>query len=67
MGVILLAIVVTTSDRQGRAKMRQPSNREWGTVIQGVNLYGWAILLFIVISGKNYLASWYRDSLLPAD
>jgi hypothetical protein len=30
-------------------------------------LYGWAISLFIVISGKNYLASWYRDSPLPAD
>jgi hypothetical protein len=67
MGVILSAIVVTTSDRQGRAKMRQPGNREWGTVIQGVNSYSWAIPPFIVVSGKNHLASWYRDSPLPAD
>jgi hypothetical protein len=28
MGVILSAMVVTTSDRQGRAKMKQPGNRE---------------------------------------
>jgi hypothetical protein len=28
IGVISSAIVVTTSDRQGRAKMKQPGNRE---------------------------------------
>jgi hypothetical protein len=28
IGVILLAIVVITSDRQERAKMKQPGNRE---------------------------------------
>jgi hypothetical protein len=67
MGVILSAIMITTSDRQGRAKMKQPGNREWSTVIQGVNLYDWAILLFIIVSGKNHLASWYRDSPLPAN
>jgi hypothetical protein len=36
-------------------------------VIQGVNLYGWVIPLFIIVSSKNHLTSWYRDSLLPAD
>jgi hypothetical protein len=48
-------MVVTTSDRQGRAKMKQSGNQEWATVIQGINLYDWAMLLFIIISGKNYL------------
>jgi hypothetical protein len=33
MGVILSAIVVIILDRQGRAKIRQSGNREWGTVI----------------------------------
>jgi hypothetical protein len=28
IGVILSAMMVTTSDRQGRAKMKQPGNRE---------------------------------------
>jgi hypothetical protein len=67
MGVILSAMVVTTLDRQGRAKMKQPGNREWATVIQGVNLYGWAMPLFIIVSGKNHLASWYRNTTLPDD
>jgi hypothetical protein len=40
IGVISSAIVVTTSDRQGRAKIKQPGNWEWSTVIQGVNSYG---------------------------
>jgi hypothetical protein len=39
MEVILSAIIVTILDRQRRAKMKQPGNREWATVIQGVNLY----------------------------
>jgi hypothetical protein len=33
IGVISSAIVVTTSDRQRRAKIKQPGNREWGTII----------------------------------
>ena len=33
MGVLLTAIVVTSSQRSGRAKAKQPGNREWVTVI----------------------------------
>jgi hypothetical protein len=65
MGVISSAIVVTSSDGRGKAKMVQPGNREWVTVIQGVNSYGWAIPPFIVVAGKNHLASRYADSPLP--
>jgi hypothetical protein len=32
------------------------------TVIQGVNSQGWAVPLFIVVAGKNHLASWYQNS-----
>ncbi len=67
MGVILTAMVVTSSERRGRAKSKQPGNREWATVIQGVNATGWAILLFIIVKGKHYLSSWYENSLLPKD
>lgn len=35
MGVISSAMVITTSDGRGKAKMMQPGNREWATVIQG--------------------------------
>ena len=40
MGIIFAGMVVTTSDGRGKAKLAQPSNREWATVIQGVNTLG---------------------------
>jgi hypothetical protein len=33
MGIIFAGIVVTTSDSLGKAKLAQPSNREWAIVI----------------------------------
>jgi hypothetical protein len=67
MGVILPGIVVTQADRRGKPKMAQPGNREWVTVIQGVNSQGWAIPPFLVIAGKNHLANWYQDREIPPD
>jgi hypothetical protein len=40
MGVISTGAVVTTSERRGQPKAVQPGNREWTTVIQGVNAKG---------------------------
>ena len=57
MGVISTAIVIISSDRQARAKKVQPGNREWVTVIQGVSSQGWAMPPFVIIAGKNHLAS----------
>ncbi|KFZ19968.1 hypothetical protein V501_00378 [Pseudogymnoascus sp. VKM F-4519 (FW-2642)] len=62
MGVISTAMVVTSSDRRAKAKMVQPGNQEWVTVIQGVNSQGWTVPPFIIIAGKNHLASWYENS-----
>jgi hypothetical protein len=67
MGVISSAMVVTTSDGRGKAKMMQPGNREWATVIQGVNSGGWAIPPFIIVAGQYHLSTWYRDSPLPSN
>ena len=33
MGIISAGMVVTTSDGRGKAKLAQPGNREWATVI----------------------------------
>jgi hypothetical protein len=44
MGQISHGAVVTASDQQGRPKTVQPGNREWTTVIQGINAKGWAML-----------------------
>ena len=67
MGQISSAMVVTSSEGRGKVKMVQPGNREWATVIQGVNSYGWAMPPFIVVAGKHHLTSWYRDSPLPSE
>jgi hypothetical protein len=66
MGVIFPGMVVTTSDGRGKAKLAQPGNREWATVIQGVNALGWAILPFIILAAQYHLANWYRECNLPS-
>jgi hypothetical protein len=67
MGMICPGMVVTTSDGFGRAKLAQPGNREWATVIQGVNALGWAIPPFIILAAQYHLANWYTECNLPAD
>jgi hypothetical protein len=37
MDQITALMVVISSDRKGKPKLAQPGNREWATVIQGVN------------------------------
>ena len=67
MGIISTGMVVTNSGKRERPKAAQQGNREWVTVIQGVNSQGWAIPPFIIVAGKFHLASWYEDSQLPKD
>lgn len=66
MGVISTATVVTSSHGRATGKKVQPGNREWATV-QGVNSQGWALPPFIIVAGKNHLASWYENSGFPPD
>lgn len=66
MGMIATAKVVTGVESRNRPKAAQPGNREWVTVIQGVNSQGWAIPPFIILSGQYHLSAWYTDDeLLP--
>jgi hypothetical protein len=67
MGIIFAGMVVTTSDGRSKAKLAQPGNREWATVIQGVNALGWAIPPFIILAAQYHLANWYTECNLPAD
>ncbi|EAQ88886.1 hypothetical protein CHGG_05505 [Chaetomium globosum CBS 148.51] len=67
MGIIFAGMVVTTSDGRSKAKLAQPGNREWATVIQGVNALGWAIPPFIILAAQYHLANWYRECNLPLD
>lgn len=57
MGMIFACMVVTTSDGRSKAKLAQPGNHEWATVIQGVNAQGWAIPPFI-LAARYHLANW---------
>ena len=67
MGFITTGMVITSSDRIGKAKAIQPGNREWVTVIQAVNSLGSIVPPYIVVKGQNHLAPWYEDERLPAD
>jgi hypothetical protein len=67
MGQISSGSVVTHSDRRGRPKSIQPGNREWVTVIQGINAMGGAIPPFIIFGGKHHLSAWYKEESLPSD
>ena len=60
MGVAATSKVVISSDTVGRAVLIQPGNREWVTVIEGVNAAGWAIPPFIILAGKVHQSGWYR-------
>jgi hypothetical protein len=50
-----------------KAKLAQPGNREWATVIQGVNALGWAIPPFIILAAQYHLANWYTECDLSGD
>ena len=57
MGMISTGAVVTGSERRGRPKTVQQGDREWTTVIQGVNATGWAIPPFIIFKGCYHLSA----------
>ncbi|KAJ8107244.1 hypothetical protein OPT61_g9000 [Boeremia exigua] len=42
-------------------------NREWTTVIQGINAKGWAIPPFIIFKARYYLTGWYKEEDLSQD
>ena len=67
MGIITNTKVVTRADRNGRPKAIQPGNREWVTVVHGINSQGWYIPPLIILAGQLHLAHWYKDSPLPPD
>lgn len=50
MGIISIAIVITSSEKRGKAKLSQPGNRKWATVIQGIGTQK-AIPPFIILTG----------------
>ena len=65
MGIICSSMVVTRADRRGQGKQLQPGNREWATAIECVSGDGFVLPPFLIVQGKNHLASWYAGTDLP--
>ena len=60
-------MVVTRSDRRGKAKSVQPNNREWVIVIEYINTLGWCIPPFVIIKGIYHLLNQTIESGFPDD
>jgi hypothetical protein len=67
MGVICSSMVVTSAERKGRRKQLQAGNREWATAIECISSDGFVVPPFLIVQGKNHLASWYTETDLPPD
>jgi hypothetical protein len=63
MGVISSQIVVTGTERRNRPKAVQPGDREWVTVIQGINAAGWAIPPYLILKAKHHQSTWYSEDI----
>ena len=67
IGQIDANMVVTGSNRRGKPKAVQPGNRDWVSLILGVNSQGWSLPPYLVVKGKNHLASWYEERVMQPD
>jgi hypothetical protein len=67
MSVISAGAVVTGSERRGRPKTVQQGDREWTSIIGGLNAMGWAIPPSIIFQGKHHLSAWYKEPIIPGD
>jgi hypothetical protein len=67
MGMLSSAKVVTSSERSSQPRTKQPGNREFVTVIQGVCATGWTLPPYMVVKGKFHLTPWYQNGRFPSD
>jgi hypothetical protein len=63
MGVISTSKVITTSDRKGRPRIKQPGNRKWVTAIEAIGARGPAIPPLIIFECKLHQATWYQNGI----
>jgi hypothetical protein len=64
MGKITSQLVVTGSDKPGKAKKLQPGDREWVTLVQAVGATGKRIPPFIIFAGKVLISTWFELGIL---
>ncbi|OWY51599.1 putative transposase [Alternaria alternata] len=54
--------VVTASERRSRPLGVQPGDREWVTLIAGINAMGWSIPPFLDLKAKHHDQAWYHNN-----
>jgi len=67
MGLAGTSRVITTTDRRNRPTQLQPGDREWSTVIEGVNATGWCLPPMVILKGKVHLSTWYEHCQIPSN
>jgi hypothetical protein len=61
MGIGGSVKVVTASERRLKPLGVQPGDREWVTLIAGINAMGWSIPPFFIFKAKNHDQAWYHN------
>jgi hypothetical protein len=61
MGVGGSVKVVTASERRIKPLGVQPGDREWVTLIAGINAMGWSIPPFFILKAKHHNQAWYHQ------
>jgi len=54
--------VVTASERRTKPLGVQPGDREWITLIAGINAMGWSIPPFLILKAKHHDQAWYHNN-----
>jgi hypothetical protein len=54
--------VVTASERRLKPLSVQPGDREWITLIAGINAIGWSISPFFILKAKHHDRAWYHNN-----
>jgi hypothetical protein len=67
MGKITTQLVITGSERRGRAKAIQPGNRVWVMSIAAINAAGLSIPPFLIFAVQYHLSAWYEETEIPRD
>ena len=62
MSIITASMIITRSDKHGKAKSVQPDNRKWATIIECINVSNWCIPPFIIVKGTYHFFNWTTDS-----
>ena len=65
IGIVTKPQIVTSANRSNGVKKAHPGNKEWISIIQGINSQGWALPPFLILGERSHDQSWYNTNQLP--